>query len=160
MKSANLIRRLLGLHPNPSPNLEAYPYHSLNRYCSNPGGKLFSLTYERHSSDNDKLLKFLQLELTRHRASTEKYRVRTYPYILPNHTPYFIRHDVTPNLNFPNSHSMIKFQVTIFSGGIDHITGLNDFLNCVQMLQLPFALVPTVTFVADRYIMGEFKLGV
>ncbi|CAJ0941050.1 unnamed protein product, partial [Mesorhabditis belari] len=46
--------------------------------------------------------------------------------------------------------------VTIFSGGIQHITGLNDFLNCVQMLQLPFALIPLLTFVADSKIMGEF----
>ncbi|PIO71754.1 metal ion transporter, metal ion transporter family [Teladorsagia circumcincta] len=40
--------------------------------------------------------------------------------------------------------------VTVFSGGIQHITGLNDFLNCVQMVQLPFALIPVLTFVSDK----------
>ncbi|CAJ0580854.1 unnamed protein product, partial [Mesorhabditis spiculigera] len=47
--------------------------------------------------------------------------------------------------------------VVIFSGGIQNITGLNDFLNCVQMLQLPFALIPVLTFVADKKLMGEFS---
>ncbi|CAD6195656.1 unnamed protein product [Caenorhabditis auriculariae] len=49
--------------------------------------------------------------------------------------------------------------VTVFSGGIDHISGLNDFLNCVQMIQLPFALVPVLTFVSDKRIMGNYRLN-
>ncbi|CAB3409591.1 unnamed protein product [Caenorhabditis bovis] len=49
--------------------------------------------------------------------------------------------------------------VTIFSGGIDHISGLNDFLNCVQLIQLPFAVVPVLTFVADAKLMFEFRLA-
>ncbi|WKY00712.1 hypothetical protein Q1695_015054 [Nippostrongylus brasiliensis] len=47
--------------------------------------------------------------------------------------------------------------VTIFSGGIQHITGLNDFLNCVQMIQLPFAILPALTFVSDKRVMFNFK---
>lgn len=47
--------------------------------------------------------------------------------------------------------------VTVFSGGIQHITGLNDFLNCVQMIQLPFALLPVLTFVSDKRVMFNFK---
>ncbi|KAK5964706.1 Natural resistance-associated macrophage protein 2 [Trichostrongylus colubriformis] len=47
--------------------------------------------------------------------------------------------------------------VTIFSGGIQHITGLNDFLNCVQMVQLPFAIIPVLTFVSDERVMFNFK---
>ncbi|KAK6053618.1 metal ion transporter, metal ion transporter family [Cooperia oncophora] len=47
--------------------------------------------------------------------------------------------------------------VTIFSGGIQHITGLNDFLNCVQMIQLPFAIIPVLTFVSDKRVMYNFK---
>ncbi|KAK6740123.1 hypothetical protein RB195_008538 [Necator americanus] len=47
--------------------------------------------------------------------------------------------------------------LTIFSGGVDHITGLNDFLNCVQMVQLPFAIFPILTFVSDGRVMFQFK---
>uniref|UniRef100_A0A158PB14 Protein Malvolio n=1 Tax=Angiostrongylus cantonensis TaxID=6313 RepID=A0A158PB14_ANGCA len=47
--------------------------------------------------------------------------------------------------------------VTIFSRGIEHITGLNDFLNCVQMIQLPFALLPVLAFVSDKRVMFTFR---
>jgi natural resistance-associated macrophage protein len=49
--------------------------------------------------------------------------------------------------------------VVIYSKGVSHITGLNDFLNCIQMLQLPFALLPVLTFTADARIMQEFSIG-
>ncbi|KAI6240029.1 hypothetical protein M3Y99_00486600 [Aphelenchoides fujianensis] len=49
--------------------------------------------------------------------------------------------------------------VVIFSQGVEHITGLNDLLNCIQMLQLPFALLPVLTFTADPRIMKEFAAG-
>ncbi|VDM71622.1 unnamed protein product [Strongylus vulgaris] len=47
--------------------------------------------------------------------------------------------------------------VAVFSGGIDHITGINDFLNCVQMVQLPFAIFPVLTFVSDERVMFNFR---
>uniref|UniRef100_A0A1I8ASS2 Protein Malvolio n=1 Tax=Steinernema glaseri TaxID=37863 RepID=A0A1I8ASS2_9BILA len=46
--------------------------------------------------------------------------------------------------------------VTVFARGVEHITGLNDFLNCIQMVQLPFALLPVLTFCSNRRLMGEF----
>uniref|UniRef100_A0AC35TSF5 Protein Malvolio n=1 Tax=Rhabditophanes sp. KR3021 TaxID=114890 RepID=A0AC35TSF5_9BILA len=46
--------------------------------------------------------------------------------------------------------------VTIFSKGVDHITGLNDLLNCVMIIQLPFAIFPLMTFAADKKLMGSF----
>ncbi|KAF1758933.1 hypothetical protein GCK72_015393 [Caenorhabditis remanei] len=49
--------------------------------------------------------------------------------------------------------------VVIFSGGIDNISSLNDFLNCLQLIQLPFALIPVLTFVSDKHIMHEYKLA-
>lgn len=49
--------------------------------------------------------------------------------------------------------------VVIYSKGVSHITGLNDFLNCIQMLQLPFALLPVLTFTADRRVMQDFSIG-
>jgi len=42
---------------------------------------------------------------------------------------------------------------------LNTLTGLNDFLNAVMSLQLPFALLPTLTFTCSPKIMGEFANG-
>ena len=42
---------------------------------------------------------------------------------------------------------------------LQDITSLNDFLNAVMSLQLPFALLPTLTFTSSPKIMGEFVNG-
>uniref|UniRef100_A0A0N5ADF7 Nramp-domain-containing protein n=1 Tax=Syphacia muris TaxID=451379 RepID=A0A0N5ADF7_9BILA len=46
--------------------------------------------------------------------------------------------------------------VAIFSHGIRSTSALSDFLNCLQIIQLPFALLPTLTFACDRRIMRDF----
>lgn len=47
--------------------------------------------------------------------------------------------------------------VTLFANGVHSLTGMNDLLNCVQMIQLPFALIPVITFTANQHVMFEFK---
>nr|CAD7396126.1 unnamed protein product [Timema cristinae] len=42
---------------------------------------------------------------------------------------------------------------------IEKLTGMNDILNAVMSLQLPFALIPTIAFTSSPQIMGEFKNG-
>ncbi|XP_022248482.1 natural resistance-associated macrophage protein 2-like isoform X1 [Limulus polyphemus] len=49
--------------------------------------------------------------------------------------------------------------VAIFSN-IDDLTGMNDLLNALMSLQLPFALLPTLTFSSSVAIMGDFRNGV
>ncbi|GAB6031038.1 hypothetical protein CHUAL_007852 [Chamberlinius hualienensis] len=48
--------------------------------------------------------------------------------------------------------------VAIFSG-LDDMTRMNDILNAVMSLQLPFALIPTLTFSCWPAVMGEFATG-
>ncbi|CAI5448125.1 unnamed protein product [Caenorhabditis angaria] len=48
--------------------------------------------------------------------------------------------------------------VVIFAGGIDNVSSLNDFLNSLQLIQLPFALIPVLTFVSDRRVMFNYRL--
>ncbi|XP_076326741.1 solute carrier family member malvolio isoform X1 [Tachypleus tridentatus] len=48
--------------------------------------------------------------------------------------------------------------VAIFSN-IDDLTGMNDLLNALMSLQLPFALLPTLTFSSSVAIMGDFCNG-
>lgn len=51
------------------------------------------------------------------------------------------------------------FCVAFFSH-IEDLTGMNDLLNAVMALQLPFAVIPTITFTSSVAIMGEFVNGI
>ncbi|KAL4221936.1 hypothetical protein ACF0H5_017988 [Mactra antiquata] len=44
--------------------------------------------------------------------------------------------------------------------GIDDLTIMNDLLNVVMSLQLPFALIPVLTFTSAQPLMGEFVNGI
>ncbi|KAE9552385.1 hypothetical protein FO519_004398 [Halicephalobus sp. NKZ332] len=48
--------------------------------------------------------------------------------------------------------------VVVFAGKMEDISQLNDLLNAVMMFQLPFALLPVLTFNADKNIMKEFTI--
>lgn len=50
------------------------------------------------------------------------------------------------------------FSVAFFSQ-ISQVTKLNDYLNAVMALQLPFATIPTIAFSSSKEIMGEFANG-
>lgn len=50
------------------------------------------------------------------------------------------------------------FCVAFFSN-INDLTGMNDILNAVMSLQLPFAVLPTIAFTSNPQIMGEFVNG-
>lgn len=45
------------------------------------------------------------------------------------------------------------------SSDIEHLTGMNDYLNALMSLQLPFALLPTLTFTSSSRVMGDFANG-
>ncbi|XP_016916627.1 protein Malvolio [Apis cerana] len=51
------------------------------------------------------------------------------------------------------------FLVAFFSN-IDNLTGMNDILNAIMTLQLPFATLPTIAFTSSSQIMGEFRNGI
>lgn len=51
------------------------------------------------------------------------------------------------------------FCVAFFSH-IEDLTGMNDLLNAVMALQLPFAAIPTIAFTSCVAIMGDFVNGV
>uniref|UniRef100_H3CNP7 Solute carrier family 11 member 2 n=1 Tax=Tetraodon nigroviridis TaxID=99883 RepID=H3CNP7_TETNG len=46
--------------------------------------------------------------------------------------------------------------VAIFQD-VQHLTGMNDFLNVLQSMQLPFALLPILTFTSMKSIMNDFE---
>nr|XP_046910786.1 protein Malvolio-like isoform X2 [Dermatophagoides farinae] len=47
------------------------------------------------------------------------------------------------------------FLVTIFSN-VQSLTGMNDYLNALMVIQLPFAILPTLTFSSSIMVMGKF----
>lgn len=50
------------------------------------------------------------------------------------------------------------FCVAFFSD-INDVTKMNDYLNAVMALQLPFATIPTIAFSSSKAIMGDFANG-
>ena len=46
-----------------------------------------------------------------------------------------------------------------FYSNLDDLSDMNDFLNAVMALQLPFAAIPTIAFTSNSAIMGEFTNG-
>ncbi|XP_050437469.1 protein Malvolio [Adelges cooleyi] len=50
------------------------------------------------------------------------------------------------------------FYVAFFSN-IEELSGMNDLLNAVMSLQLPFATLPVIAFTSNPHIMGEFTNG-
>lgn len=46
-----------------------------------------------------------------------------------------------------------------FYNTIEDLSGMNDLLNAVMSLQLPFATLPTIAFTSNAAIMGEFVNG-
>jgi len=43
---------------------------------------------------------------------------------------------------------------------ITQLSGMNDLLNCLMSLMLPFAVIPTITFTSNKKIMGDFTNGI
>lgn len=46
-----------------------------------------------------------------------------------------------------------------YFNNIQDLTGMNDTLNAVMSLQLPFAVIPTIAFTSSVLIMGKFANG-
>jgi len=46
-----------------------------------------------------------------------------------------------------------------FFDQIQDLSGMNDLLNCMMSLMLPFAVIPCIAFTSNHKIMGDFKNG-
>lgn len=60
---------------------------------------------------------------------------------------------------FTRTIAIIPVFFVSFYANIEDLTGMNDILNAVMSLQLPFATLPTIAFTSSVHIMGEFKNG-
>lgn len=46
-----------------------------------------------------------------------------------------------------------------FFSDLEDLSDMNDILNAIMTLQLPFATIPTIAFTSNPQIMGEFVNG-
>jgi len=46
-----------------------------------------------------------------------------------------------------------------FYDKLTELSGMNDLLNCLMSLMLPFAVIPCISFTSNYNVMGEFKNG-
>ncbi|CAG9766746.1 unnamed protein product [Ceutorhynchus assimilis] len=60
---------------------------------------------------------------------------------------------------FTRSIAMVPTFFIAFYSSLNELTSLNDYLNAVMSLQLPFALLPTIAFTSNPRIMGKFVNG-
>lgn len=47
----------------------------------------------------------------------------------------------------------------VFNRSEDSLDVLNEWLNVLQGMQIPFALIPLLTLVSNEHVMGVFKIG-
>ena len=47
-----------------------------------------------------------------------------------------------------------------FFENMTDLSSMNDLLNCLMSLMLPFAVIPAITFTSSKDIMGEFTSGI
>lgn len=57
---------------------------------------------------------------------------------------------------FTRSIAMIPTFCIAFFSNLSDLTKLNDYMNAVMSMQLPFALIPTLAFTSNPRIMGQF----
>ncbi|XP_035741843.1 protein Malvolio-like isoform X3 [Vespa mandarinia] len=61
---------------------------------------------------------------------------------------------------FTRTIAIVPTFLVAFYANIEDMSGMNDILNAIMSLQLPFATLPTVAFTSNPQIMGEFTNGI
>lgn len=58
---------------------------------------------------------------------------------------------------FTRSIAIVPTLALTLTSGVDGLTGFNDLLNVLMSIQLPFAVLPLLTFTNDIDVMGEYR---
>ncbi|CAH1112007.1 unnamed protein product [Psylliodes chrysocephalus] len=61
---------------------------------------------------------------------------------------------------FTRTFAIVPTFCLAFFSNLEDLTNMNDILNAIMSLQLPFATIPTIAFTSNPQIMGEFVNGV
>jgi len=60
---------------------------------------------------------------------------------------------------FTRTIAIVPTFLVAFLADMNNLSGMNDILNAIMSLQLPFATLPTIAFTSSAQIMGEFRNG-
>lgn len=60
---------------------------------------------------------------------------------------------------FTRTIAIVPTFLVAFFANMNNLSGMNDVLNAIMSLQLPFATLPTIAFTSSAQIMGEFRNG-
>lgn len=60
---------------------------------------------------------------------------------------------------FTRTIAIIPTFLVAFFADMNNLSNMNDILNAIMSLQLPFATLPTIAFTSSVHIMGEFRNG-
>ncbi|XP_011637124.1 protein Malvolio isoform X3 [Pogonomyrmex barbatus] len=61
---------------------------------------------------------------------------------------------------FTRTIAIVPTFLVAFYADMNNLSGMNDILNAIMSLQLPFATLPTIAFTSSVQIMGEFRNGI
>jgi natural resistance-associated macrophage protein len=61
---------------------------------------------------------------------------------------------------FTRSVAIIPTLLVAIFQDIQNLSTMNDLLNALQMMQLPFALIPVLTFTSSEAVMSNFRTGI
>lgn len=60
---------------------------------------------------------------------------------------------------FTRTIAIVPTFLVAFFADMNNLSNMNDVLNAIMSLQLPFATLPTIAFTSSVQIMGEFRNG-
>lgn len=60
---------------------------------------------------------------------------------------------------FTRTIAIVPTFLVAFFADMNNLSGMNDILNAIMSLQLPFATLPTIAFTSSAQIMGDFRNG-
>ncbi|TGZ54478.1 protein Malvolio isoform X1 [Temnothorax longispinosus] len=61
---------------------------------------------------------------------------------------------------FTRTIAIVPTFLVAFFADMNNLSSMNDILNAIMSLQLPFATLPTIAFTSSAQIMGEFRNGI
>ncbi|XP_011870064.1 PREDICTED: protein Malvolio isoform X2 [Vollenhovia emeryi] len=61
---------------------------------------------------------------------------------------------------FTRTIAIVPTFLVAFFADMNNLSNMNDILNAIMSLQLPFATLPTIAFTSSAQIMGEFRNGI
>ena len=81
----------------------------------------------------------------------------SHSHIINQNQKYCLQISVGPIQIFPPNLAIAPTFALAFTARLEGLTNMNDWLNALMYLQIPFAILPLLTFTNDKSVMGKFR---